>query len=196
MRHCAWRRCRACDHDQSVISSRTGSSQTVCQMPVTAVYQMLVRLEHLLAARLRPLVGRIPDATRTSSWSPLPLERVGDVDGERIVAAAMLAQLHAVDADGRLPVDGAEVEQQPTRRAAARARGTCDDTRVAVNRSRRVPRRSAATAPETGRGSCRPTCRLGGIRRGDRVVPPAVEVGPARAHHLRAADTRAADDRR
>ena len=39
----------------------TGSSHTVCQMPVTAVYQMLLRFEHLLAARLRAGVGRVAD---------------------------------------------------------------------------------------------------------------------------------------
>src|SRR5205823_5502308 len=41
----------------------------------------------------------------------LALDRVGDVETERVVSPAMRADLFAVDPDRRLPIDGAEVQQ-------------------------------------------------------------------------------------
>ena len=48
----------------------TGSSQTVCQMPVVGVYKMPLRLVHLLAARLVAGVGRVEDADDQSPAAP------------------------------------------------------------------------------------------------------------------------------
>ena len=99
----------------------TGSSQTVCQMPETAVYQMPFGFEHLLAARLQAGVGGIPDGDDELLLLRLRLERVGDVEGERVVAAFVRADGFAVDEDLGAPVDRAEVQQQP--RAFRRRRG-------------------------------------------------------------------------
>ena len=89
----------------------TVSSQTVCQMPVTAVYQMLRGTPHLLAARLLPCVGRIADRDDELLLGGAGLQAIGDVERERIVAAAVHAGRRAVDVDDGFPVDGAEIEQ-------------------------------------------------------------------------------------
>ena len=67
-------------------------------------------LAHLLAARLRAGVGRVPDR-HDHLLLAAGLERVGDVEAEGVVAAAVLADLLAVDPDRRLPVHRAEVQQ-------------------------------------------------------------------------------------
>ena len=68
------------------------------------------RLEHLLAARLAPRIGRVPDRDDQLLRSPRR-ECLGNVERERIIAAAMRAQLVPVEDDGRIPIDGPEVQQ-------------------------------------------------------------------------------------
>ena len=150
--------------------------------------QDAARLEHLLAARLGARVGRVPDRDdellrrRPASDASV----MSNVNG--VVAAAVLAELLAVDADGRLPVDRAEVQQH----RACPARGL----RAASNVRRYQSRWSGLTgfitpqrADSTGNGTriwpsndrtARPSS-LGA----DRVVPQAVQVHPFGPDHLR-----------
>ena len=57
----------------------TGSIQTVCQMPVTAVYQMPCGLRDLFAARLRAGIGRVPNAN-DNSCGPFWFSSLGDIE--------------------------------------------------------------------------------------------------------------------
>ena len=87
-----------------------------------------VRVQHLLSARLLTAVGGIPDA-HDELLRTIAVHGVGDVEGEGVVAAAMLADPGTVHPDGGVPVHRAEMQQQP---AFARDRG----------------RREAAVVPE------------------------------------------------
>ena len=68
-------------------------------------------LELLLAARLRPLIRRIPDANE--QFIGTRLEMGGDIERKRIGAAAVIAELRPVEPHARVPVDGVEAEHDP-----------------------------------------------------------------------------------
>ena len=72
---------------RSTYSRGTGSSQTVCQMPDWAVYQILPRSRRCLPRACTPVSER--SRTRTSSTFSPSSERLGDVEGERQVAAGV-----------------------------------------------------------------------------------------------------------
>src|SRR3954465_7610248 len=82
-----------------------------------------MRLLDLLAARLRSLVAGVPDADDDFLLA-LRLQGSGDVEVDRVVTALVLAGLLAVDPDDRVPVDGAEVQQQALGLADLRGEGT------------------------------------------------------------------------
>ena len=71
-----------------------------------------LRLQHLLAARLLAGVRRIADRDDQLLLAGAGLQRVGDVDGERVVAALVLATCLPLTKTDGLPVHRAEMEQQ------------------------------------------------------------------------------------
>ena len=73
-------------------ASGTGSIQTVCQMPVTGVYQMPPGLRTCLPRGCAP--ASVGSQTRDDELVLAAcLQRVGDVERERVVAAAVRAEL-------------------------------------------------------------------------------------------------------
>ena len=89
----------------------TASSQTVCQIPDCAVYQMPPRCSRCLPARAGP--RRVEVADVDHELVVARPQRGGDVARERQVAARVGADLDAVEPDGAGLVDGAEVQQHP-----------------------------------------------------------------------------------
>ena len=140
-------------------------------------------LPDLLPAGLRPTVGRIPHAHHQVLRRPRA-HRVGDVEGERVVAATMHAELPAVDEDRGFPVHRPEVEQEPSAALQARrAEGPVVPEARAV--AGRAPH--AAQLRLDGEGDQDPAVPGGGLRRVLRrqgIVPEAVETLPRRARHL------------
>ena len=144
------------------------------------------RARDLLAARLRAPVGGVPDRDDQLLFAAV-LEGLGDVEGERIVASAVLADLRAVDEHLGLPVHGAEVEEQPAsrREGGSRERTAVPNPLVLAHRTpdaaeRRLDGKGNEDAAVEAVGSRR-------LARHDRVVPAAIEVEPERArpHELR-----------
>ena len=89
----------------------------------------------------------IPDADDDFLVRLFRIDGVGNVHGETVVAAPVFVELLAVDPDGRLPIDGAEVEQ---RRWPAQSLGTA--------KVRRYQRRSGGfmtpdSADSAGKGT-------------------------------------------
>ena len=124
----------------------------------------------------------------TISCSPSALECVGDVERERVVAARWLPSSLPLTLDGRLPVDGPEMQQD------APARSTPAGTANVRRYQRRLSWPTGFITPDradsTGNGTrilpsnALPAgCALGLGR--DGVVPQAVEVLPVLADHLR-----------
>ena len=89
----------------------TGSSQTVCQMPVTAVYQMLFGSSTCLP---RGCVPRSVGSSHADDEHLVAgrLQELGNVERERIVAAGVGADTPAVHHHLRFPIHGAKVQQQ------------------------------------------------------------------------------------
>ena len=134
----------------------TVSSQTVCQMPVTAVYQMLFGSSTCLPRGCVP--ASVGSVTRDDELLVARrLQGVGDVERERIVAAGVAADTLAVDVDLRFPVDRAEVQQQPrpARERWRAERAPVPEALRVADRARR--RRSTATGWQTARGCARRT---------------------------------------
>ena len=88
----------------------TASSQAVCQIPVTGVYQIPFGLETCFPPRLISLVRRIENADDEFLFAA-GLQCVGHVQRERVITAAVGADFLPVDPDGGLPIDRAEVQQ-------------------------------------------------------------------------------------
>ena len=152
-----------------------------------------------------------------SSCSPPGLRASVMSKREAVVAAAVGAQLLAVDPDGGLPVDGAEVEQQPPARATSR--GTCERPAIPepvgvlhharegrLDRERdqdllgRASCPAAAAPPALPKASCQRPLRLsqssrtscgrgysGGPGRAGRPWPSASPAGPSPAASRRPA---------
>ena len=79
-------------------------------MPVLAVYMIPPGLSTCLPRGWLPAsVGSQTETT--SSCVSARRECLGNVERERIIAAAMRAQLVPVEDDGRIPIDGPEVQQ-------------------------------------------------------------------------------------
>ena len=139
-------------------------------------------LEERFAAMARPLEDGHDDLLR-----PLRLQGRSDVEGERIVAAAMRADRAAVHKDFGLPIDGAEMEQQllvfPISRHFERA--AIPEPVLLANEllhagERRLDRKRHHDRPRQRlpRRRC-----ITFMRRGP--LPHAVEVHPGLSHHLR-----------
>src|SRR5262245_49539413 len=71
-----------------------------------------LRFEHLLSARLKSAVRRVPN--RDDELILFLAEDVGDVESKRLVPAAVLAYLLSVHPHDAVPIDGAKVKQQAT----------------------------------------------------------------------------------
>ena len=67
-------------------------------------------MRHLLAARLRAFIDRVPRRNDQFLLS-FRLQCLRDVERKIVVAAAMLAELLAVEPNGRFPVHRAEMQQ-------------------------------------------------------------------------------------
>ena len=135
------------------------------------------RVEDLLAVELVGGVGGVGDADGEGVVAGL--ESLGDVERERQVAAGVGADFLVVDPDGRLVVDGLEVEQ-------VRGRPCCGVEVEGAAVPEGVVGVSAPLTPESADSMAKGTRilpsqllgRLGVPDRGDGVVPEAVEVGP------------------
>ena len=141
------------------------------------------RLQHLLAARLRAAVGCVVHAHGDLLRAGRP-QRVGDVERERVIAAAVLADRLAVHPHSRLPVDRAEVQQH----AVAGARGDLERAAVPQVLVGRQRLRDAAQRRLEREGDEDLALELRGPRcvaRDDGVVPQAVQRLPVRALQLR-----------
>src|SRR5262245_19698117 len=68
-----------------------------------------VRVRELFAERLAALLGRVPDAD--DKFALAILQRVGDIETERVGHAAMRAEFLAIDEHCRFPIDRFEVQQ-------------------------------------------------------------------------------------
>jgi len=163
--------------------------------------------QRLLSDGLVADVGRVPDAQDDLVLAVLAGgQRVGDVEGERVVTPLVVADLHAVDPDPRVPVDGLEVQHDPPPGPAGRnlerppvpqklvgADDLLDarqdrldaerdeDLAVPLPRRRRL-QRVERVEPGVGDASAGPWARFAL----DGVVPQAVQVQPLLADHLRA----------
>ena len=142
-------------------------------------------IEHLLAARLRPLVDRIPDAHH-DLLGLSRFEGLGDVEGERVVAAPVRTDLVPVDPDRGIPIDGAEVQQNPLtlpvgrkRELAAVPEPTVGPDRLHHAGERRLDGERHQNLPIEG-------FDLLFVSRTNRVFPKAVQVMPVLSDHLRA----------
>ena len=168
-----------------------------------------LRLGHLLAARLPELVGRVVDGDRQLLLR-VGAQRLGDVDAERVVAAAMIGDLASVHEHGAVPVARAHVQQQAL--AGLHPRGprerapvgdvvgvTADarEPRLRRERHENLPRerRRGGRGQRTGRPRAalarrvRERVRIDrhaghDARVDDREGPEPVEALPARARHL------------
>ncbi len=138
-----------------------------------------VRLHDLLAAGDAAVVfvGRVPDA-QDDLLPAAPLEETGHVVGERVVAAPVGPGLAAVDPDRALPVDGAEMEQDPARAPGLGhvdgppvPEGVADADGLADAREGRFDREGHQDLPVPRRGPP-------GVPGRDGVVPQTVEAGP------------------
>ena len=142
------------------------------------------RVEHLLAPRLRPFVGRIPHPDDQLLRRGVG-QRVGDVERERIVPAAMLAGDPSVHGHQRLPIDRAEVQQQTIApgEPGFLEGASIPEPLVGPDRFRdAAQRRLDRKRDEDPAGkAARPLPATGG----DRVLPRTVEVLPRRSRHLR-----------
>ena len=139
--------------------------------------------EHLLSAGLRPLVGRIPHA-HDQFLIACPLQGRGDIEGERIVAAAMSAHLPSVHEHVRFPVDRSEMQEH-----SRSARDCTRPERPAVPDALliRDGRRNATQLGLHGKGhEYLPGKRLRLLRSRiqDGVVPEAVQVLPSGPCHF------------
>ena len=131
------------------------------------------RVQHLLAAGLA--AGSVGSKTSTTISCSPGLQGVGDVEGEIVIAAAVDAELLAVDRDLGLPIHRAEVQQHVP---AAPALGDLE---------------AAAIGHAVGVLHHARQGRLDGVRHedlglravGQLDVPQAVEVQPLLADHLR-----------
>ena len=140
-------------------------------------------MQYLLTARLFAAVGGVPDAD-DELLRAVAVHGVGDVEGERVVAAAVFADLRSVHPHGGVPVHGAEVQQQP---AVARHGGRREG--AVVPEALRVGDGALHSAElrlhrERHEDLAVPVRGLRGAAVGDGVVPLAVEVGPDRAREL------------
>jgi hypothetical protein len=149
-------------------------------MPVQGCVPDAPRLADLLAARLVSVVRGVEHA-HDQLLRTVGLQRIGDVERERVVAAAVLAHLLAVDPDARCPVDGLEVQQHaPPGRPPKRAAIPEPLGRLHHPRQGRLDRKGHEDA--AGQlASDRRRLALDGAR----VLPQAVQAHPLRAHHLR-----------
>ena len=129
-------------------------------------------------------VGRVVDAQNDLLLGS-PLEGIGDVISERIVAAAVNAGLAVVDPDRALPVHGPEVKEDPP---ATPFLGNCDSPaipegffrtdRLADPRERRLDGEGNEDLPVPG-------LRPAGVLGHDGIVPEPVEAEPLFAGHMR-----------
>ena len=128
----------------------TGSSQTVCQMPLVGVYQMPLGLRTCLPRGWVPAsVGS--QAVTINSFGAGWLERVGNVEAERVVAAPVLADFLAVDPDRGLEIHRAEMQQQ--RAGPAICAGTSKVRRYQMRSFSLTGRITPDNADSTGNGT-------------------------------------------
>ena len=123
---------RACGSMSGVVRSPamyrcgTGSSQTVCQIPLTGVYQIPPGADVCLPRGCSP--RSVGSQTRTFSVFFFLVQRCRHVERERSIAARVAAYLHVVDPDVGFPVYGAEVRAVSARRSSRSGRRTCGRT--------------------------------------------------------------------
>ncbi len=141
-------------------------------------------VENLLAARLDARARRVENLDDELVRAVLQIG--GDVEAEGVEAAFVRADDRAVDTHRRLIIDRAEVEHDIL---AAPAGGDGEAAAIPDAVVGGDPARDARQLRFDRKGHedlavhrRRPVGRLGG----DRIIPQAVEVDPALAHHLRA----------
>ena len=141
-------------------------------------------IQRLLAAKLPALVGRVPDGNNDFLLF-LPSQDAGDVERERIISAAMVAETLAVDENRGLPVDRTEVKQDSPTTPGVRdgKRPPIPEPFVRFERLHHA-RQCRLNRVGNENGSVISDRRLFIGLRSDHVLPKAIQIVPRLPDHL------------